>query len=182
MFVLLWMLGCTCNETEPPMIAPRASHFGTFHGLVNAATQGDVDGAKWIARSLQEGDVPEPLDDGGGLEEVGGALGFIQIAEDAEEVVDGLATAAVGCGKCHVAAGVKKPEMGVWTHESAGLRLVLGAVFPPGEAPPAEGDELVPVSLAWDSAEASEGENLDVVRLTAALGACLECHEATIAK
>lgn len=176
MLVLLWLLGCTCNDAESPVIAPRASHFGTFHGLVNAATQGDVESAKWIARSLQEGEVPDPADDGGGAEEVGGALGYIQIAEDPEEVIDGLAAAAIGCGKCHQAAGVQRPEMGVWSHQNAGLRLVLGEVFPPGEAPPPATDELVPVSIAWDAATAGEGGSLQKARLEAALGACLACH------
>ena len=65
--------------------------------------------------------------------------------------------------------------MGVWSHHSAGLRLVLGAVFPPGTPPPAEGDELVPVSIAWDETEGDEK-----AKLTAALGACWTCHEATL--
>ena len=58
MFLLALVLGCSCNETDSTVIAPKASHFGTFHGLVNAATQGDVEGAKWIARSLQEARSP----------------------------------------------------------------------------------------------------------------------------
>ena len=172
MLWLVLMVGCRCGSIEPlPEVRQGSSHFGRFHGLVNAALEGDVEGARWIAQTLQEGDVPDPADDGGGAEKVGGALGFVQMAEDGEEVLDGLAAAAVGCGQCHAAAGVEKPPMGLWSHQSAGLRLVLGEVFPPAESPPAEGPELAVVRAAWDAAEGDEE------RLAAALAACVECHK-----
>ena len=110
------------------------------------------------------------------MEKVGGALGFIQLAEDPTEVADGLAAAAVGCGECHQAEGVPRPRMGSWTHENGGLRMVIAAAFPPLEAPPTEPEQLGAARLAWDSAQPSEGEDPTAVRLAAALTACTECH------
>jgi hypothetical protein len=174
--LLLWLMACQCGQAPDAPLAAEVgpAHFGRFHGLVNTAIDGDVEASKFLARSLQEGDVPEVVDDGGGHEKVGGGLGYVQMAQSPEDVVDGLAAAAVGCGLCHSAAGVQSPQLGAWTHESAGLRLVLGAVFDTPSDVPADGAELAGVRQAWEGAA---DQKLDD-RLAAALMACLRCHAA----
>lgn len=174
--VLLGLGSCRCGQdSEPRVIDPGVSHFGTFHGLVGAAVKGDVEGAKWIARSLQEGEVDAPVEGGDGAAAVGGGLGFLQMAEDTSEVNEALAATAVGCGECHTAAGVEQPQMGVWEHHSAGLKMVLGAVFPPMVAPEGDGKELRAARAAWDGVD-GDGE----ARLAAALDACVACHETAL--
>ena len=179
MILLALLVGCQCGGPSEPQAPPVPSHFGRFDALVSAAVAGDVQTAQFVARSLQEGDVAEPADDDGGAERVGGALGFVQIAEDSAEVIDGVASAAIGCGQCHTASKVQRPELGPWTHENAGLRLVLGAVFPPIEPPPWIPEPLGDSRKAWDDAvdpEDTDASDPDVARLAAALQACVRCH------
>lgn len=175
-----WLLilgGCRCGGDDALPSMPSASHFGSFDQLVAAAVRGDVVGAQFLAASLQAGDVPEPLDDGGGAQAVGGALGFVQLAEDPVELAEGVAAAAVGCGRCHAAAGVVRPALGPWEHESGGLRMLLTAVFPPIEAPVDTCGELRAARAAWEGATVAEGEgDLATARLAAALAACSGCH------
>lgn len=175
---LAWLAGCRCGAEPPVTAMPPASHFGSFDQLVSATVRGDVEGARWLAASLQEGDAPAPPDDGGGAQAVGGALGFLQLAEDADELAEGVAAAAVGCGACHAAAGVPRPELGPWEHESGALRMTLGAVFPPLEPPADTGGELRAARAAWDAAAVEPDRDPAPARLAAALASCSGCHAA----
>ncbi|NCG18122.1 MAG: hypothetical protein GWP91_03810 [Rhodobacterales bacterium] len=148
-------------------------------GLVAMAVLPDLEAAKLAARQLVDETVALDVD-GGGAEKVGGGLGFIQIAEDPFEVVDGLASAALGCGACHRAAHVDAPEVDSWSHHSAGRRLIDDAVWArPPQSPSAEG-LLAEVAEAWASATPAtdtDAVDLDQQRLTLALGACVRCHQ-----
>lgn len=170
---LLLLGSCDCGPgPEAPQPGPSGSgHFDRFHGLVNASLNGDVETAKFLAGDLRPGDMPDVANDGGALEKIGGGLGFLQMAQSSDEVLDGLSAVVVGCGSCHEAAGIGGKRMGPWEHPSAGLKLSLGAVFPPVEPPPPKGPELTAVRAAWDAAEGSEQS-----KLAAAYQACVACH------
>ena len=166
---LLFLLGCRCGPVEAPVDAPSASHFGQFEALVDAAAKGDLPTAQFVARTLEEGEAG-PLGDG--ADEVGGALGFVQIAEDTEELADGVGAAAAGCAGCHQQNGVTPPKLEAWSHQTAGRRLARAVAFGVAEAPAGSSAELVEVREAWESAEGADGD-----RLAAALLACAGCHK-----
>lgn len=148
---------CTCAST-PPAPPPAPAHFGEWERLVERVVARDPDGARVVARDLTEGDVP-------GSEALGGALGFLQVA-DADDLPDGLAAAAVACGACHRDIGLGPPAPGAWSHDHAAHLLVGHAVHGAPQAPPA-GDPLAP---SWATGADAEGS------LAAALRACGPCH------
>lgn len=168
MSILLTILACTCGGPAVDGPAPAPSHFGQFDALVDAAARGDLATAQFVARSLEEGEQGEaPGADGS--EEVGGALGFVQIAEDTEELADGVATAAAGCAVCHASTGATAPALEAWSHQTAARRMARATAFGVPEPPPADGPELTKVRAAWDGAD--DGE-----QLAEALVACASCH------
>lgn len=96
MIALAW-LACASEPAAPPgMAAPR--HAAGWDELVAAAERGDVSTAKVLARDLSLGDVP---DDDPAASALGAALGFLQIAEDPEDLADGIARARAACVACH---------------------------------------------------------------------------------
>jgi len=147
-------------------------HYGEWNALVRMSALGEVEAARQVARDLTEGEAGAWDGDGGeaGARGVGGALGFLQAAASAEDLVDGLPIAAAGCGTCHAGARVQptdgRPE---WGHETAAAWAVYGLVFSSVQDPPGGGgDEAV------RAAEAYNGSDLDPVG--ALLLVCQECH------
>lgn len=172
MVALVAASGCRFGERPP---RSRAPHFHTIHGLVIAGFRGDVESSQWIARTLAEERVDFPMD-AVGIEQVGGGLGFVQVASDSADVAEGIARALGGCAACHQAEGLKTPPLAGWSHESAGLRMMVNASFPPMQAPEPTDAYLTEVRAAWDKA-AAEPDAAPHAPLSAALAACSACHE-----
>ncbi|MEQ1570462.1 MAG: hypothetical protein ABMA64_32820 [Myxococcota bacterium] len=100
---VLWGWACAPSE---PATGPRSTHMTEWDALVSAAERGDVATAKVLARDLSMGEVAE---DHPGAAQVGAALGFLQQADDALDLADGVDRARAGCVACHVAHGVPGP-------------------------------------------------------------------------
>lgn len=171
MIGLMVTAGCRFGDRAPRQ---RAPHFHTIHGLITAGFRGDIESSQWIARTLAEERVDFPLD-AVGIEQVGGGLGFVQIASDNEDVAEGIARALGGCAACHQAEGLSVPALSGWTHKTAGLRLMVNASFPPLEAPEPTDAYLTEVRAAWDQAAAAPDAQPHAA-LAAALAACSNCH------
>lgn len=165
----LLLAGCRCGPApSPPPAAP--SHFGEWSRLVRAASMGDAATAKVVARDLVDN---VPHDEAEGIERVGGSLGFLQLAEDAEELAEGVTHAATGCGACHGASGVIPRQVRpAADHEHAAGWAVWGLVWgEPGELPTG-GDLPEEVVAAWQTSGGDAEE-----RAAALLVACAGCHE-----
>jgi mono/diheme cytochrome c family protein len=115
----LWLLGCGASEAPPASVA----HFRGFPRLVAAAEGGDVSAVRREARDLRDDEVADdPLAEG-----LGGALGFLQVA-DADELTEGVAAVARACGACHEAKGVAAPA----TPPSPAEEAMRGLLWPTG--------------------------------------------------
>lgn len=139
----LLLSACRCGSPPPRAEDVRQPHYAEWERLVTQAALGDVETATLLARDLTEGEAAAWDGAGGeaGARAVGGALGFLQIAESRDDLADGLPTAASGCATCHVGAGVQpradRPE---WAHETAAAWAAWGVVFSRSEPPPPRGD------------------------------------------
>ncbi|TNE90909.1 MAG: hypothetical protein EP330_07040 [Deltaproteobacteria bacterium] len=163
--------------TRPPAPepAPRLSHFAEFDRLVRAAWTGDRPLAGLVATDLTAG--PEADANSDAVATVGGALGFIGFAEDAEELADAVSRAAAGCGECHTSLGIPAPPRPAWSHETSGAWLAHGLVWgepasPPGGAAPIE------VTAGWDAPLPKDSADLDehALRVARAWTSCVACH------
>jgi len=125
----VWLAACTCaSPPAPPSAAPDPGHFGTFPALVDQVLRVDREGSRREARDLlADADTVDDV----GVEAVGGAVGFLQVADD-DELVDGLVALAHACGACH--DGVPAPPAPVNDHRRAGQvaawALVWGQPMP----------------------------------------------------
>jgi hypothetical protein len=98
--VLLW----ACGTPTQPASDDRPRHATEWDSLTKAAEQGDVQTVQMLARDFELGDVP----DHPSASQLGAALGFLQMAEDPEELKEGLAKAQEACEACHNAQGSLK--------------------------------------------------------------------------
>ncbi len=180
--VLLLLPGCRCNESPGVAVRQTLPHYAEFDGLVAASWRGKVDLARTAGRDLTEGAPTEWEGGQDAAAKVGAALGFLQMAESTDEVADAVAAASLGCGKCHMAAGVGSPAPPPpWTHEHAAEHVVYGLVWtaplgpPPGGEPP-----LDALAQAWnepvvlDSASQVDERSIRAGRVIAT---CAECHQ-----
>jgi hypothetical protein len=103
--VILALLACA--TPSPPPAASPIRHAAGWDGLVAAADRGDLITAKALAQDLELGDVP---DDDPAVGKLGAALGFVQVAEDREDLVDGVAKAREACADCHARNGIAAPR------------------------------------------------------------------------
>ena len=163
--------GCRCGSEEPASLV-ATGHYARFDALVEATSRADYDDAAILARDLTAG---APADHPAGQEaaaRIGGALGFVQFAEQPDELALAVARAASACGACHGAAAVEAPSPPPGTHATAGLRAVDVLVWNRGAALPPAGDDaiLARVRDAWSGAEG------EVARASAVLEACAGCH------
>lgn len=86
---------------------PVPGHATEWESLVAAADRGDVETVKVLARDFSLGDV---ADDDPSAEKLGGALGFLQMAEDPEDLGPAIDRAKEACAECHQARGVPVPR------------------------------------------------------------------------
>jgi hypothetical protein len=182
---MVFVSGCRCGgRQEPPRLAPP-QHYREFDGLVRATWRGAVEDVQVIARDLTEG---APADVTGGEEavaEVGGAVGYLQTVEVAEDVPLGLVRAAAGCGSCHGGQNVEPIEERLpWTHETGAEWAVWGLVWNEALMAPEGGDEIaVKLTATHNSAampQPDTGKARPVtpeVRVGLLLELCLSCHE-----
>lgn len=172
--LVLWMV---LSAEPPPSPLPRdLAHFAEFDRLVKAAWTGDRPLAGVVARDLTAGPEGEGMAEAA-QEQVGGALGFVGFAEDAEELATAVARAAAGCGECHADASVPAPPRPAWTHASSGTWLAHGLVWAAPADPP-EGAEPAEIVADWHQPLPEDtGASEDGVRRVArAWARCAGCH------
>jgi len=98
------LVALACGRTGPEAgvpgveTLPRPGHATEWRALVAAAERGDVATARTMARDLSLGDVPE---DHPAAEELGAALGYLQIAEGPDDVREAVREAEAACEACH---------------------------------------------------------------------------------
>lgn len=175
MLWLLLALACTCAPSDPdgrPGAPPvEQGHFDEWDRLVRAAASGDVETAKVVGADLTEGDAV----DHEGAARVGGAKGFLHVAQDAHDVIDAVVVAATGCGECHADLSVPPPALPSWAHHDAAHRATARLAWPHAEdvdqpPPPGEDDAETTVLATFQEAD-SPGAAAEAV-----LGACVACH------
>jgi len=138
--IALFWLGCMCGTPAPDAAPPVLRHYAGWRSLVRSAARGDVAACRVIARDLTMGEV---AGDHHGAETVGAALGFLQVAEAAEDLPLGVERAAAGCRACHAENGVVAPAApeetahpdvaAVLAHEALwGVTPTVGATGTPG--------------------------------------------------
>ena len=151
-------VGCRCPQSPPP----RVVHFAGWHALTAAVVLDDGAEVRRLARSL--------VDAGAGEEAhaIGAAAGFLQVAADPAERIEGLVEAAAACGGCH--GGVRAPAMAAWTHEEGAAGVLRPVLWPDADAP-APTDEAHPAVVAAFGSSAAPDE-----RAVAVLQACVDCH------
>lgn len=116
--IVWWLLAC---GAAPEVPSQGPGHFGAFDELVGAVARDDVAGSRRAARDLLAGaEVADAAD----AEALGGAVGFVQVA-DADELDDGLVAVASACAACHAAREVLDPERA----PSGRLRAAEAVVF-----------------------------------------------------
>ena len=98
------VVGCGRSVEAPSLPAP--GHATEWDALVAAADRGDLETMKVLARDFSLGNVP---DDDPSADKLGGALGFLQLAEDPEDVEPALEKAKEACVECHRARGIPGP-------------------------------------------------------------------------
>jgi hypothetical protein len=103
--IALWLLACGGGAEERPML-PAPAHASEWGALVAAAERGDVRTTRILARDLTLAPVAEDHDAAATL---GAALGFLQVADDPEDLSDAVARARAACVACHTAHGLDLP-------------------------------------------------------------------------
>ena len=97
--IALWL---ACRGAPAPAPPPPPGHADGWDALVAAVARGDVDTAKALARDVSLG----AEDDGSApTTALGGALGYLQVVDDADDARDALAEAREACDACHAARG-----------------------------------------------------------------------------
>ena len=91
----LFACGSPTPEERPPQ---RPRHASEWDALLAAADRADLATVRVLARDFSMGDVAEDHPAAG---ELGAALGFLQLAEDAEDVALGVERANAACASCH---------------------------------------------------------------------------------
>lgn len=104
--ILIGLGGCRCHDTSVPPGSGPPDHAGAWEALVVAVAEGRLDDARAAAQA-----VPGGPDDSEHTARVRAALGFVQVALDAEEAQEGVALAAEACGACHRQRGALAPEV-----------------------------------------------------------------------
>jgi hypothetical protein len=98
----MWWTFLACGRAPTPELPPTPRHGDGWAALAAAVERGDVAAAKALARDVSLG----PLDDGSApTTALGGALGYLQVVDDAEEARDAFAEARGACDDCHAARG-----------------------------------------------------------------------------
>lgn len=104
MILLLTAWGCGASEPAPP---PRPEHAREWEALQSAAERGDVATLRVLARDFSLGDVS---DNDPSVDKLGAALGFLQVAEDPDDIDAALLRANAACAECHATRGVAIPR------------------------------------------------------------------------
>ena len=105
MVILLFAVwGCGASAPEP---APRPAHASEWEALQSAAKRGDLATLRVLARDFSLGDVS---DNDPSVDKLGAALGFLQVAEDPDDIDAALLRANAACAECHAARGVGKRD------------------------------------------------------------------------
>lgn len=84
---------------DPAVEGPRPPrHIEGWDALVRAADRGDVAAVRALAKDVSLGPVVVDRPEGDAF---AGALGFLTIADDEQDVRDGLERARAACAGCH---------------------------------------------------------------------------------
>lgn len=163
--------GCRCDAPVTPII-PAPPHYSGFEDLVDAAAIGDVAAAKAAARDMRT--------DGDGMEGLGGALGYAQIAMDRAEIADGAAAVAAACGRCHAERRVATLEpRPAFTHATAARWAAWGLVWNDAIDPaPGDDEPTTQMIAAWHATTPVDTDTPAIEQpLARLLGACAACHD-----
>jgi hypothetical protein len=102
---LTWFLLYACGTSpSEPRADERPRHATEWDALTAAAQQGDAQTVQMLARDFELGEVK---DDHPSASQLGAALGFLQMAEEPEEIGEGLAKAQAACDACHQAKNIR---------------------------------------------------------------------------
>ena len=157
--MLLFVGGCRCAGSP----APATAHFEGWPELVRAVATDDAAGVRRAAR-----DLVDLVDAPAEAHAVGAAAGFLQVAADRGERVDGLVEAAAACGGCHRDVG--SPNMAAWSHEEGAEGVLLPLLWPGTVAAEPRADVPEPARRAFAAGGGAEA------RAAAVLRACAGCH------
>ena len=160
----IWIVACGWGSAPAPALAQP--HYAGFDAFVDAAALGDVDRARSAVDGLSLGDPATFRGPSAAVSAVGGAIGFVRVA-DADELGLAVAQTASACGSCH--ADVKSPPRPAWAHRTGAAWAAWGLVWNDASAPPAGADVPEALRAAW-SAGAPEDH------VATALSACAGCH------
>ncbi len=177
--VLVGVAGCQCGEQ--PAEVTVAPHYAGWEAVVDAVARGDRRDAAERSRLMTEGEPS--LWSGPGAEDanarVGAGVGFIAMAEDSEELADGLASAALGCGDCHAAAGATHElERPALAHPTAARWVAWGLVWHDPRIPASEDERLQPLIQQWSEPVPKDTDGVDpqVAQAARWFAACARCH------
>jgi hypothetical protein len=125
---LLVLASCRCTPTTQPETTVLP-HYSEWPLLTTLVATGRVDQTHIVARDLTEGDedLAHGMDEA--LADVGGALGFLQVFDDASDGPAALLMAAKGCGVCHQAIAMVSPPRPEWSHAQAAPWITYGIVW-----------------------------------------------------
>lgn len=157
------MIGCV--GSPPPTPDPPAPHGAGFDALWEASIQGDLPSAAAAARAIR------PPDD---ASELASALGFVQVALDRDELIDGALAVALACGRCHRERAIRPVTASpAPVHGFAWDWLAFQLVWSPPPTALAVDPELVPLRDALRAADPRDEP------LALAWRQCVHCHATT---
>jgi hypothetical protein len=99
--IALWMAACGWAPTPEGPVAP--AHAAGWSALVRAVERSDLAAARVLARDVSLGPVSADRVE---ADQLAAALGFLQVAEDPDDLTEGLARARAACDACHRALAV----------------------------------------------------------------------------
>jgi cytochrome c553 len=162
-------LGAACHARPEPAPPPPA-HYEAWDALVDAAWHGDTEAVGTHLEAMIGG---PPVDGATGPAAeadatLGGALGFLRVAQTPDDLAMGITRAASACGACHAAEAVPAPLAPEWSHPTAAAWAVDAVVWHRPDVPRAA---VLPAEAG--AALASDGA---AARARSLLVACAGCH------
>jgi hypothetical protein len=100
---MLLVITLACGSAVDERSLPIPGHANEWDALVAAADRGDIATVKVMARDFSLGTVS---DDHPSAVKLGGAMGFLQLVDDPEDLGPAITQAKEACTECHLARGV----------------------------------------------------------------------------